>query len=414
MHNKAGLKSGLRSYWQMLRNFARTLKKYWGKPLRILPLSSEIIGPPKGFYVSTWDWVIKSEKNLDKIPERYQEIYPKSWVYRSEPKTVDDTIHWKFPQQYQREAPDAFVVVIKEGRVWGEGGTVITPDDRVLVDISKEIGRSNENHSIFSQWKLPSVEKIDGTVGLLSAPLGQVYFHWMLNVLPRLDLLRKGPGSFDEIDKFLVNGISHPFERETLIHLGIPESKIIESNRYPHIKAQTLLVPSIPGKPGNVIPLWTCEFLRKEFLDETLLEDSTRPERLYITRSKATHRRVINETEIVAYLKNHEFQTVELESIPLSEQILLFSLAKVIVAPHGGGLTNVVFCKPGTKIIELFSPNYVNGCFWTISNHLGLDYYYATGKGKTPPTNFDPHKIEEDIEIELSSLKMLIEVVGLR
>lgn len=409
---KNRLKYRLRSYWHRLRNFAKTLKKYLIQPIRMLPLTSEIIGPPKGVYQTTWDWIVKSEKNPTKISEKYKEIYPKNWVYRSAPGTVDETIHWKFPPQYQREAPAAFVALIKEGRVCSEGGTVITPDDRILADVSKEIGRSIENHSIFSKWKLPSVEKIEGTVALLSAPLGQVYFHWMLNVLPRIDLLRKRTGNLEEIYKFLVNGISHPFQRETLSKLGIPESKIIESDRYPHIKAKTLLVPSIPGKPGNAIPLWACEFLRNEFLDAKPLQESARPERLYISRSKATHRRVINEAEVVTYLEKREFQSFQLESLPLAEQILLFSSAKVIVAPHGGGLTNIVFCKPGTKIIELFSPNYVNGCFWTISNHLGLDYYYATGNGKKPPANIDPHKVDEDIEIELNSLKSLIELAG--
>ncbi|MCT7963308.1 glycosyltransferase family 61 protein [Laspinema sp. D1] len=412
MHNKARLKSWVRAYLQTLRNFARSLKSYWVQPFRMLPFSSEIIGPPKGFYLSTRDWITKTKTSPEKFSENYQEIYPKSWVYRAAPKTMDDTIHWKFPQQYQREAPDAFLALINEGRVWSGGGTVITPDDRVLADISKEIGRSMENHSIFSQWKLPSVEKIEGTVAVLSAPLGQVYFHWMLNVLPRIDLLRKGAVSFDKIDKFLVNEILHPFQRETLNKLGIPDSKIIESHRGTHLKAKTLLVPSIPGKPGNVIPLWTCEFLRNEFLDGTPLQKSACPERIYISRSKATHRRVINETEIVSYLEQYGFQSVQLESIPLSDQILLFSSAKVIVAPHGGGLTNIVFCNPGTKILELFSPNYVNGCFWTISNHLDLDYYYAIGKGKTPPINFDPHKVEENIEIEISAFKNLIKWLG--
>ena len=36
-----------------------------------------------------------------------------------------------------------------------------------------------------------------------------------------------------------------------------------------------------------------------------------------------------------------------------SEEIDLFYNAECIVGLHGAGLANIVFCKPGTKVIEL-------------------------------------------------------------
>jgi capsular polysaccharide biosynthesis protein len=58
----------------------------------------------------------------------------------------------------------------------------------------------------------------------------------------------------------------------------------------------------------------------------------------------------------------------------VSEQARLFAQAEVIVAPHGGALTNLVFCQPLTKVVELFPPGYTPVCFWTITDAVGLSY----------------------------------------
>ena len=54
--------------------------------------------------------------------------------------------------------------------------------------------------------------------------------------------------------------------------------------------------------------------------------------------------------------------------------------ASVVLAPHGAGLSNIVFCQPGTKIIELFAPTYVPPCYRIISNICGLEHYYLIGE----------------------------------
>ena len=35
---------------------------------------------------------------------------------------------------------------------------------------------------------------------------------------------------------------------------------------------------------------------------------------------------------------------------------------------HGAGLTNIVFCKPQMKVIELFAPSYRHGVYWMLPN----------------------------------------------
>jgi capsular polysaccharide biosynthesis protein len=228
---------------------------------------------------------------------------------------------------------------------------------------------------------LPPVEWIPGTVAVLSGLSGHVYFHWMVDILPRLESLRSHGINFDAIDWFVVNSQQYRFQRETLSQLGIPAHKIVESDRHPHIQAESLVVPSVAGSVGWAQP-WALQFLRQTFLKlaEPNLAFKT-PQRIYVSRANARYRRVLNETELVQELRSHGFVSVNLESLSLTEQIMLFANAEAIVAPHGSGLTNLAFCQPGTSIIELVSPHYIRPYYWVISHHLGLKHYFLRGEG---------------------------------
>ena len=66
-------------------------------------------------------------------------------------------------------------------------------------------------------------------------------------------------------------------------------------------------------------------------------------------------RLISNEYEVKEHLLKNNFIIVKLHEIKFKEQVDLFHNAECIVGLHGGGFGNIVFCKPGTKIIELRS-----------------------------------------------------------
>jgi len=158
------------------------------------------------------------------------------------------------------------------------------------------------------------------------------------------------------------------------------------------------------------MPKWACNFLRNEFLAKTKVEKLQKLERIYISRFKATRRRVINEAEVTKILNPLGFQLVFSELMSISEQASIFSSAKIIIAPHGAGLTNLVFCDPGTKVVEFFSPNYVNLTYWALSNQMNLEYYYLLGEGQLLPEFLGNlrYRLTEDIFVNLDSLSDLL------
>ena len=79
-------------------------------------------------------------------------------------------------------------------------------------------------------------------------------------------------------------------------------------------------------------------------------------------------------------LSKYGFIKLDLESLSVAEQAELFSSAEVIIAAHGAALTNITFCQPGTRILEIFPPNYIMHFFWAVSLIGKLNYNYYIGQ----------------------------------
>ncbi|WP_434222754.1 tetratricopeptide repeat protein [Limnospira platensis CENA597] len=287
-------------------------------------------------------------------------------------------------------------------------------------------------HPILAKDGLTEAEAIAGTVAVVSGISGNVYFHWMVDVLPRLEILRQAGYNWQDIDRIVVNSIRHPFQRETLQRLGIPEAKIVESDIHPHIQADQLLVPDFAG-PVGYPPPWVLAWHRRTWLQEDTLgvnlnsegflelSDTQKsklgqktPKLIYISRHSAKYRRLLNEEAIAALLQQRGFITISPETLSVAEQAQVFSQAEVIVASHGSGLTNLIFCQPETTIIELMSPHYIRPYFWGLSRQLGLHHYYITGEAlDCYPLRqlMYPTALTEDIWINPQTLLQLLDSV---
>jgi capsular polysaccharide biosynthesis protein len=220
--------------------------------------------------------------------------------------------------------------------------------------------------------------------------------------LPRLELLRQAEVDLSTVDYFLVDS-DRPFQKQTLEHLGIPLEKTLAPAAVPHLEARSLLLPSFPASI-SWMPEWSLDFLRRTFLPLDLQDNAAAPHRrLYITRANAGVRRLINEAYLIAALEPWGFEVVNLEQFSVVEQAQLFTEAAIILTVHGSGLTNLVFCQPGTTVIELFAPYYVYPCYWLVASWRKLRYSYLLGQapeGEFLHQLLYPDSRQEDLWIE--------------
>lgn len=108
---------------------------------------------------------------------------------------------------------------------------------------------------------------------------------------------------------------------------------------------------------------------------------------LYIARRQGMIRAVTNEETLVTRLAERfpSFRRIYLEDMSYANQIVAFRNATLIIAPHGGGLTNMIFCRPGTGVIEFHLHN-TPIMYWHLSATQRLRYLAYLPEAHDPNT----------------------------
>lgn len=377
--------------------------------LKKISPSSKFIGPPKGYYQTMKDYLVQ-----ENVPaNQYHKVFDAqpSLTVNAEPQTIDQTIHWRFAKNRHYFFPEQYVVAISNGRVTGKNCMIITPGDKVIAEVSRQFG-VNDDYSkaaILRKIKLPGLTKFDGVLGVAGYAGGDNYWHWTFDILPRIYLLQQA-GLLQQCDKILINPIQLPYQKHMLTQLGIPMDRFIFSNDQLHIQAKELLVPGIPEHKDH-IPLWSLEFLRGLFKPASTAISFGK--KIFITRKKARNRKIINEDELLNLLQPLGFNVVALEELTVSEQVQLFAEADILIAPHGASQTNLIYSRPGTTIIELFSPGWIHYLYWSMSGQLGIKYYYLIAEGEAPgEDNFVIDK-SADLFIDINKFRQVLNKAGI-
>jgi len=207
---------------------------------------------------------------------------------------------------------------------------------------------------------------------------------------------------FDEIDYFLVPTYQFQYAKQYLDHLGIHKDKIIEEDDEPHIQADSLVFCSEIRREDHQ-PKWACDFLYTTF--KSSFNTTKREKLIYIARGDAARsRKVVNEPELVALLKTFGFEVHFLSKLSVVDQARLFNSALMIVAVHGGGLSNLVYCEPGTKLLEIYPDKYVRHYFYDLCQKKDLVYDYLLCKSEKPVTTLQESE-EVNLIADLDAIK---------
>lgn len=237
------------------------------------------------------------------------------------------------------------------------------------------------------------IQKISGRVAVISQDLAGYYFHWIQDILGRLALLEINGIEYD----YLYVPYDKKYMKETLELWGIDSKKIISPTGPDFcIEADELIVPSLVVNKNQGVMRYagfhnnpiTMRYVADKLLQAALkknIDISKFCRKIFISRKDAFNkRRILNEDKIFKMFAKKGFKRYELSSMSVAEQILLFQQADIIVGEHGAGLTNCLFCKSGTKIIEIFQ-KLIDSCFWWITQVMDLDYMCI----QTVPVNGD-------------------------
>ena len=177
--------------------------------------------------------------------------------------------------------------------------------------------------------------------------------------------------SIESIDHFLVREITGSWQVETLARFGIDKSRIVETAKRPNWRCDHLmhvdLNCGINLKMHRFTPQWMKHMYPPAPSEEPRIK-------LYISRPEGVRRGISNEHAILPLLKEAGFTIMAMEGLSVAQQAALLSRADVVMSPHGGALTNMVFCRPGVHIVEIFS-RHVFPYYWGLAANCGHHYH---------------------------------------
>ena len=297
------------------------------------------------------------------------------------------------------------VFALKKTRVLGPRGVVISSDNRVFSDftyVDKADGFNN--HDVFRRRRFPVPVNLSGWYATICYPSSFSYFHWIVETLPRIRLISD---FLDALDGVFVPSRLEPAMKESLNYFGVKDSQVIELDFRSHFKPENLLVPKYCA--GLNIPDRLSRYYRMNVLAGRTRREAHR--RLYISRKDATKRRVQNELEVWSLLKSEGFENIELKGMGFKRQVELFDDAEIIVGAHGAGLSNIVFCRQSTKLLELIpSKDIPPHVYYSLAVSSGVEYWFLAGHTNPSLTMLD--KIHLDFEIDINQLDSLLHVVS--
>ena len=188
---------------------------------------------------------------------------------------------------------------------------------------------------------------------------------------------------------------------------------------------------------SQITTSWTAKLLKIFGIDSTrLIGGLVRAKIAYMPRATACGHNLVTETQLMAgllqkYINNkypsderrsivlvkrsgerrllqHRYLAFTLKEIakkeglrfehfidtepPTMEGIFrMFNRAVIVVAPHGGGLTNLLLSKPGTVVVEaVCNRPHVNLCYQHAAHTLGLRYHAVPSMGGCTQINSAP------------------------
>jgi hypothetical protein len=205
------------------------------------------------------------------------------------------------------------------------------------------------------------------------------YYHFLIEQAPNLILINELKQKGVEVRPFLQkNSFNNLFYQAASV-LGVANEKdFLKSTTY-LTNLENAFRPSYSDlSTHNCFLTPKLERFVNKLLSSRKIHTEVFPKRrIFISRGDAGGKRDIsNELNVINLLSKYGFEVVTLTGLSLIEQIDLFNGAEVVIGGHGAGLSNIIFCPPGCKVVELthyFTLDRLR-IFWDLASYFNLEY----------------------------------------
>lgn len=229
------------------------------------------------------------------------------------------------------------------------------------------------------------------------------YFDYLLFIAAKLCRIKQALPP----DVFARAVVAYPlyhttFERELLHMIGFSDDRIFDT-RTVDVQFDECVVAN---NSSWFYPSFADVQGLKRNADAYMPSQPTANRRLYIRRAGRRH--VIDEEPLLVQLRAHGFEIIDDKPRTVAEQYALYSSASVIVGPHGASFANILWCRPGTTLFELFPVGYMPEYFRYLAPKLSMTYYaYCHG----PVQESHHSNVDKNVAVDPSEISQRLDVL---
>lgn len=209
------------------------------------------------------------------------------------------------------------------------------------------------------------------------------YYHWMTQSLPAIDWglrHRRHPVVVLALPPLL------PWQEATLAllgHAGVPRLTLLPSAHYALASAE--FSEFLGERFARIVSPVAAETYAR--LRNAVTPAPGGAAEIYVARTDSNRRVAVNEAALIAMLERQGVRIIVPGALPAPEQLAAFRAARLVIGPHGAGLSNLMACVPGTHVYELVPSHYPNVCFNRLAQACGLSYWADVFPGSGGPAS---------------------------
>jgi capsular polysaccharide biosynthesis protein len=331
-----------------------------------------------------------------------------------------------FDLVFRRKLPTRYIAHIKACLVHGQSTATLTCGSEGAVHWAALpellLGQQPGNYAGFfeaagDRWKFSNSPDLKPTARLDRAVLVGTrysfnYFHFVTDLLPRLLIADEqhpgdtspllvppvAPQLIELLRLFAPNRTTMVMAPDDLVHvddLVVPSSAAFSPDHFERAKEAVFDAPYLRALRPRLSSLYApprgetgkIVFIRRTDVD---LGNGLR------------HRNIVNQEEVALRLERLGAIVVQPETMTMAAQIALFRQADVVVGMAGAGLTNAVFCRPGTALVLLCQNRIVNPEYFAFMADA-LELHYAVVACE-PVLGSSEHPAHLSIKVALDNL----------
>jgi len=247
--------------------------------------------------------------------------------------------------------PALGLMISPQGRIWRH--SFLGPFQDGFVSAIKAIVDRAAPDGTKEHWLYPErlrrAPAISGEHLVIAGSEKPNFGHYLLDVAPLIHL-----GATMGVP--MLSWTLRPWQRALIARLEVPSRLIREIRPRPVFLEHAIVSNRLSGASSqNAHPQHREAFGR--ILENVRMHEPalSTPERVLICRGLTNSRNLTNRAAMIGALKALGFVAVQPEKLEFDEQVLLFAQADAIVCEFGAAMANAMFCKPGTKVVEIIA-----------------------------------------------------------